>query len=239
LRPGSGDATAVADTPPRARPNPIAGRRGLRALVADADTPTRTALRDALEKSGVSVCSEACDAVAAVEAALRDKPDVCLLDLEMPGGGLAATAQITAELPSTSVVVFAGSESSTDLLDALRVGASGYLPKDMDLSRLAFAIRGVVEGEPALPRRLVARLIEELRDPLSQRLAPLSAQEKAAYLTVRESEVVALLRQGLTTAEIGTRLFIAPVTVRSHVASILKKLGFPDRQAAIRALGER
>lgn len=187
----------------------------------------------------MSVCAEAGDADAAVAAALSERPDVCLLDVQLPGSGLAATAEITAKLPATRVVAFAASRSGADLLDALRFGASGYLPKDMDPSRLPFALRGVAEGEAAVPRSLVAVLIEEFRAPGSRGLGPLSTKQTATRLTTREWEVLALLRNGLPTGEIARRLFVAPVTVRSHVASILKKLETPDREAAIRLLEER
>jgi len=159
--------------------------------------------------------------------------------VQLPGSGLAATAEITAKLPATRVVAFAASQSRADLVDALRFGASGYLPKDMDPSRMPFALRAVADGEVAVPRSLVAVLIEEFRAPGSRALGPLSTVPTGPRLTTREWEVLALLRHGLPTGEIARRLFIAPVTVRSHVASILKKLETPDRETAIPLLDER
>jgi DNA-binding NarL/FixJ family response regulator len=216
------------------RPKPTA-RNPIRVLVADHHARSRAAVRRALEGQGFSVCAEAGDAVAAVAAALRERPDLCLLDSDIPGG-LAATAEITANPPAIPVIVLAGSQSSAGLLDALRVGASGYLPKDTDPARLPFALYGVLDGEAAVPRRLVARLIQEFREPTWHRLSP---PQERPHLTRREWEVLSLLRHGLTTEEIGRRLVIAPVTVRTHVAAILKKLGVSNRLAAVRLLEHR
>src|SRR4051794_28640403 len=99
-------------------------------LVADSHAPTRAGLRLALEGGGFSVCAEAADADAAVEAAERERPQVCLLDVRIAGGGISAAARITARVPETAVVMLAATEDDLDLFDALRAGASGYLIKD-------------------------------------------------------------------------------------------------------------
>lgn len=214
-------------------------RRGspLRVLVAD-DVATRAGIRIALERGGIEVCVEAEDAETAVEAALDERPDVCLLDAGLPGGGIAAAAVILSKAPGTTVVVLAAAEDPNEMLDALRAGASGYLPKDIDPERLPQALEAALRGEAAIPRRLVAHLVEELRERSRHRRLALQ-NRPSIDLTSREWEVLELLHQGLTTADIAERLFITEGTVRSHVAAVLHKLDVPDRQAAVNLLDKR
>jgi len=204
-------------------------------LVADDHARTRALVRLALESGGeFRVCAEARDTPSAVAAALEERPDVCLLDINMPGSGIAAAARITAALPETAVVMLTVSRQDEDLFDALRAGASGYLLKGMDEGALGDALHGVLKGEAPLPGSLVARLVEEFRDREHRRVAV--PQGATARLTGREWDVLELMRTGASTADISNRLFISPTTVRSHVSTILKKLGVPDRDAAVRML---
>lgn len=207
----------------------------LTVLVADDHAPTRAGVRDALGDDGFAVVAEAAGADAAVELALRERPDVCLLDIHMPGGGIAAAARITEELPEIVVVMLTVSREDEDLFAALRAGAAGYLLKDMDPARLAPALRGVVAGEAAVPRTLVARVVEEFRSSERRPSLPL-VRSRGARLTAREWEVLELLRERLTTGEIAHRLGLSAVTVRRHVSSILAKLRVPDRRAMARLL---
>jgi DNA-binding NarL/FixJ family response regulator len=204
--------------------------------VADENALTRFGIRRALEESGFCVCAEACDAAGATESALEERPDICLLGLDMPGDGIGAIRRITSRLQETAVVMLTDSGDEGDLLGALCAGASGYLPKDIDPGRLPLALQGVVPGDVALPRALLLRLMEEARHSALRRGSALSARLE---LTTRESEVLKLLRKGLTTGEIARHLFISQVTVRTHVCSIVKKLHVPDRKAAIRLLEKR
>jgi DNA-binding NarL/FixJ family response regulator len=208
-----------------------------RIVIADDHPAERAGVRMVLEPHGFDVCAEAADAASAVEAVLRERPDVCLLDVDMPGSGIAAAAEISAKRPETAVVMLTVSANEDDLFDALRAGAAGYLLKETNPERLPHALRGVMEGEAALSRALVARVIEEFRERGQRRRVPL-AHRRAVDLTSREWEVLELLRHGLSTAEIAKRLFITPVTVRTHVASLLRKLDVPDREAAIRLTDE-
>ena len=210
-----------------------------RVLVADDHPPTRAGVRRVLEQDGFVVCAEEADAPGAVGAALRERPDVCLLDVRMPGGGgVAAAAEIARRLPETRIVMLTVSRDDDDLFDALRAGASGYLLKDIERAKLPDALRSVLDGEAQLPANLVARVLDEFRGRRTRQRVLLE-QRPAVDLRPREWEVLELLRNGLTTAEIAARLFIAEVTVRSHVSAILRKLRVPDREAAVRLLADR
>jgi DNA-binding NarL/FixJ family response regulator len=203
-------------------------------LIADHSPALRAGVRMSLESSDCVVCAEVGDADAALDAAMRERPDVCLVDASFPGGAIAVVEEISSRLPDCRVVVFSDSRDDVDVLEALRAGASGYLLKDIDLASLPITLRRVLAGEAALPRALVWRLIEHLHE--SERRRRLAVRHD---LTHRELDVLELLAEKLSTAEIARRLFVEKVTVRTHVASILKKLGAPDRQAAIRLSQER
>jgi DNA-binding NarL/FixJ family response regulator len=208
----------------------------IRVLIADDHAPTRADLREAVEHDGrFVVVAEAADGAGAVEAALRERPDLCLLDIRMPGSGIAVTRELTTRLPDTKVVMITVSLDDDDLLNALRAGASGYLLKDIDLERLPHALMDTLNGGAAIPRRLVARVVAEFRDHGPRRRAIVT--ERGYDLTSREWEVLGLIRQGLSTSQIASRLFVSRATVRSHVAALLKKLDVPDREALRRLDG--
>jgi DNA-binding NarL/FixJ family response regulator len=204
----------------------------LRVVLADDHPPTRASVRRALEQQSCLVLAEAATAADAVAAVRAHEPDVCLLDIHMPGSGIAAAADITHTVPSTAVVMLTASRDDEDLFAALRAGASGYLLKDMDPDRLGSALRGVLAGESVLPRWLVHKVVEQFRATPRRRIV-LPNRTATARLTEREAEVLDLLAGGLSTEEIAGRLFLAQVTVRTHIASILKKLRVPNRKAAI------
>lgn len=200
-------------------------------LVADDHAPTRVGVRASLDSDGFEVVGEAASARAAVTLAERTSPDVCLLDVHMPGSGVAAARQIGALLPSCAIVMLTYSRDDEDLFDSLRAGARGYLLKDMDPDRIGPALRGVLSGEAAVPRALVARVIEELQGRGRRRV--FGGGGRPAELTSREWEIMELLRQGLTTEEVARRLFVTPGTVRVHVSTVLRKLDVPDRESAL------
>jgi DNA-binding NarL/FixJ family response regulator len=195
----------------------------------------RLAVRMSLEAAGMEVVSEVGTASDAAVCAARFKPDIALLDISMPGNGIQAARAIRAASPGTAVVMLTVSRDDDDLFAALRAGASGYLLKDTDPSRLPFALRGVLDGEAALPRGLVARLIEEFRTRGKRRRLPLMRQ-RGVELTEREWEVLEFLHDGLSTADIAERMTISPVTVRRHVSEILKKLRVTTREEAIQLM---
>ena len=189
-------------------------------------------MRQTLVEAGFEVVAEAADSPSAVEAAERERPDLCLLDVHMPGGGIRAAGDILERLPETAVVMLTVSRNDEDLFDALRAGAAGYLLKDTDPERLPHALRGVLAGEAAVPRTLVSRVIDEFRTHGRRRRVPLPGR-RGIELSSREWEVLDMLREGQTTADIARRLFVSPVTVRRHVSAILRKLDVPDRKAAV------
>jgi DNA-binding NarL/FixJ family response regulator len=207
-----------------------------RVLIADDHAGVRMGTRLALEDAGFQVVGEAADAPEAVEVALRESPDVCLLDVMMPGGGISAAGAIAEALPDTAIVMLTVSDDEDHLFDAIRAGASGYLLKDMDPDRLPAALSGVLAGEAALPRRLVARVIEEFSERQRRRV-PLPTGGRAE-LTPREWETLELLSEGNTTAATARRLGISEVTVRRHVSEAVRKLRVADRESALKLLGE-
>jgi CheY-like chemotaxis protein len=135
-------------------------RRPPRTLIADDHVPTRARVRVILEQAGFEVCAEVGSARRAVQAAVSERPDICLLDINMPGNGIAAAAEISARLPSTAVVMLTVSSEEQDVSESLRAGARGYVLKDMDLTRIPETLRAVLAGETAVPQRF-----NRFRDP--------------------------------------------------------------------------
>jgi DNA-binding NarL/FixJ family response regulator len=208
----------------------------LSVLIADDHPAVRTGVRRALEAGGLHVVAEVASAEDAVEAALRRRPDICLLDVRMPGGGIWAAKEIRDHLDDTVIVMLTVCSAEEELFEALRAGASGYLLKDMDPERLPQLLRAAVLGEAPLPPTLVARLIDEFRARGRRRFVALS-ERRSIELTSREFEVLELLRKGLTTADIAERLFISRITVKRHISSVMKKLDVPSRDEAVRLAG--
>jgi DNA-binding NarL/FixJ family response regulator len=205
-------------------------------VLADDHPPTLAGIRAALEDGGFVVVGQAADGEEAVRLAVAHRPDACVLDIGMPGmGGIAAAAAITEQVPVTAVVMLTVSSADEDVFAALGAGASGYLLKDTDPARLPFALRGVLAGEAALPRQLVARVLDEFRGRRKRRRLPLM-HRMGGDLSEREWEVLELLGEGLATREVAQRLGIGDVTVRRHVTAVVRKLGVADRDAALRLL---
>jgi DNA-binding NarL/FixJ family response regulator len=202
-------------------------------LVADDDTAHRRRVREALEADGFVVVAEAGDADTAISATIRLRPDILLLEIELPGDGLTAVGRIAKGSPKTLIVVLSGSERPDDVVTALTRGASGYLLKGISGERLASTLRDAYDGEPPLSRSLVPHLVEEIRRGSERRLL---LPDGAVTLTPREWEVGELLRERHSTAEIADRLGVSPVTVRRHVGLLLQKLGAESREAAVEML---
>ena len=203
-------------------------------VTADDHPATRLGVKMALARGGFRVVAEAGDCEEAVAAVSRERPDICLLDVSMPGGGIEAARRISASGAPTAVVMLTVSRDRGDVLAALRAGAVGYLPKDTHPDRLPAALCGVLSGEAALPRALMGLVLQSLRD--DRMLLAGTVRVGEVTLSAREAEVLRLLRSGLTTAEVGEMLSLSPVTIRRHVSAGVAKLGVADRGAAIRAV---
>ena len=205
-----------------------------RVLIAAERRPTRARLRQALEAG--ARCSEAENVDAAVAAAVRERPDVCLLGLKAPTNRLRATTEIVSRVPGVAVIVLTNRPDEDEFMAAMRGGAAGYLPQSLDPERLPDVVRSTLEGEPAVPRRFVARLLAELQHESHARRTFVRVGKDRVPLTIRESEVVELLRHNATTSEIAGHLGITPVTVRRHISSIEQKLGVTNRAGVLRLL---
>jgi DNA-binding NarL/FixJ family response regulator len=207
--------------------------RPRRVLIADDHAPTREDVRRALERDErFSVCAVVADAAEAVSAALRERPHICLLDIRMPGSGVAAAWEIAARLPRVKIVMLTVSEEDSDLFGALRAGADGFLLKTMSLHRLPATLDGVCSGEAAMPRALVARVLERFQGREPRWRSPVAYEPSEQRLTSREWEVLELLAHGRSTAEIANRLVLSASAVRAHITSIVRKLQVADRAAA-------
>lgn len=208
-------------------------------LIADDDIPHRRAIREALERHGFVVVGEASDAAAAIGAATRLRPDICLIEIELPLEGLNAVGRIAKASPKTMIVVLSRSDRPEDVVTAFTRGASGYLLKGIAGDQLGSTLRGAYHGEPPLSRSLVPYLVDEIRRGSIRRM---TLPGGPVTLTPREWEVGELLREGRSTAEIAERLGVSPITVRRHVGLLLNKLGAQDRESAVellRAYGRR
>ena len=211
----------------------IEATSNLRILIADDHAPTRDDVRRALVGGGMTVCAEAADAAHAVQQALETRPDICLLDIHMPGGGAAAAWEIAARLPTTKVVMLTVSDSDGDLFRALRAGAASYLLKDMDFGALPQALLDVAEGRAVIPPELVARMVTQFHSSDPRFRTTEVGTEFGPRLTSREWDVLAGLAEGLSTRDIGRRLQLKPSGVRAHISALVQKLGVKDRQEAV------
>jgi DNA-binding NarL/FixJ family response regulator len=205
-----------------------------RIVIADDHELARMGLRTMLApEPDLEVVGEAATGREAVDMSRELKPDLVLMDIRMPDlDGLVATRAIKENDPRTSVLIVTLSEDPDYLLEALRVGAAGYVLKDASRREVVDAVRQVLRGESPLDPKLSAQLI--------RRLASRTRDSSAAHgdeLTHREVEVLRLVAEGKTNAEIAASLFISVGTVKVHVERIIDKLGVSDRtQAAVRAV---
>jgi DNA-binding NarL/FixJ family response regulator len=205
-----------------------------RILLVDDHPLTRSALAGLLQQHGFEVVGEAADGAEAIDAAGRLRPDLVLLDLSMPGvDGLTALPLLREAAPDCEVVVLTASGTEENLLGAIRAGAAGYLLKSEPPARIVEFLRGAANGEAALSGAVARRLLEQVREGTRGTGVP---DEIAAALSARELEVLLLLDEHLSTEEIARRLFISEHTVRSHVKSLLRKLGVSSRREALEAL---
>lgn len=205
-------------------------------LIVDDHPLTRDALSALLGREGFDVVGTAVSGEEAIERAEAAQPDLVLLDLAMPGmDGLTALPAIRERSPRSEVVVLTASDAEETLLAAIRGGASGYLLKTEPPHQIATFLRGVVRGDAALSGGVARRLLDRVREGGTPAGIPESI---ARALSPREVEVLLLLDERLGTDEIAERLFISEHTVRSHVKSLLRKLGVSSRREALQRLAE-
>jgi len=205
-----------------------------RVLVVDDHPLTRDALASLLVQGGFDVVAEAGDGIEAISLATELQPDLVLLDLSMPGlDGLATLPRLRAAAPRCEVVVLTASGTEENLLGAIRAGAAGYLLKSEPPERIVAFLRGVVNGEAALSGEVARRLLDQLRTGSRRGGVPNGIAEA---LSAREVEVLLLLDDHLSTDDIARRLYISEHTVRSHVKSMLRKLGVSSRRDALEQL---
>ena len=206
----------------------------IRVAIADDQAIVRAGLRVILETDpGIEVVGEAADGNEAVALVREQHPDVICMDIRMPGlNGIAATRTITADPENTTgVLMLTTFELDDYVFGALEAGASGFLLKGADEDALLGAIRSVAQGEGTLDQRLTRRVLAEFAHRTA---APRSAPASLVVpLTARETEILALLCEGLSTPEISDRLYVESTTVKYHVAGILTKTGARDRLQAV------
>lgn len=204
-------------------------------LIVDDHPLTREALTSLLESHGFDVPGCASDGVEAIAAAARLQPDLILLDLSMPGmDGITALPGLREAAPNCEVVMLTASGTEENLLAAIRAGAAGYLLKTEAPERIASFLDGVANGEAALSGSVARRLLDQVRTGNGRSGGV--PDSIAAALSAREVEVLLLLDEHLGTDEIAKRLFISEHTVRSHVKSLLRKLGVSSRREALEQL---
>ena len=205
----------------------------IRVLVADDQALVRSGFRMILEaRDDIEVVGEAEDGAQALELARRRRPDVILMDVRMPRlDGVEATRRLVEAGSQARVLILTTFDLDEYVYEALRAGASGFLLKDVQPAQLVEAIRVVARGEALLAPTVTRRLLDRFAQVLPA--SPGEPPPAVSSLTERELEVLGLLASGLSNAELAERLFLSETTVKTHVSSILRKLGLRDRVQAV------
>lgn len=190
------------------------------------------ALEELCSRAGLTLVCRVDTAASAMSAALAHRPDLCLLSTSLEADGLTATARLTGRLPSLPVILLDDAPNAHRLRHALRAGAAGYLPANLDDASLLRAVESVRRGQLAIPRDMVRQLVDDLLRP-GRRTVTRMRSTGADALSAREREILGLLGRGLSSERIAAELYLAPATVRSHVHRISKKLGLRGREALV------
>jgi len=211
----------------------------LRVVIAEARTRVLATIRTALTGAGWVVAGEpatTAQALRMVSAAVEAgrPPDLAVIAVELPGGGVRAAAELSAAHPDLPLVMITTRYHDDELLACLRAGAIGYLTTDTDPADLPGTLAEAVAGRPALTPGMVARALAELR--VRARPQPSGGDRRVDRLTAREWQVMGLVRQGLGTSAVARQLVLSPATVRVHVSSAVRKLRVGDRQEAVELL---
>lgn len=212
----------------------------IRILLIDDHTLFRSGVRALLQRQpDFEVVDDAADGIEGFKRAKQHRPDVVLLDLNMPGlSGIETLQLLQQDLPDTAVIMLTVSEDVDELTRALREGACGYLLKNMEADALATMIRRAAEGESVIAESMTQRLIAQMRAPMRARdAAPPQSLEPSPELTPRERDIVRILARGASNKDIARELDLAESTVKIHVRNVLRKLNLSSRvQIAIHAL---
>lgn len=205
----------------------------LRVMLVDDHALVRSAVRQAISASDVELVGEAATAAEALALAPVLKPDILLLDIDLPGmNGVQLVQELSPRLPMTRIVMLTVSTAERDLIEAVGRGAAGYLTKDLSPEALLRTLRGTARGELAMSRRFAARALRHFVEA-ARRGRPVQAPEgDLLSLSPRENDVLAMLADGLTDREIANALTISPRTVETHVSNILHKLSVRNRAEA-------
>lgn len=208
----------------------------IRVLLVDDTALFRTAIAELIDaQEGLSVVGEAENGLEAVEKARSLRPDVVVMDVEMPVmDGVQATRLIREQMPGVKVVMLTVSESDDHLFDAIRFGAQGYLLKNLRPAELYDLVRAVMRNEPPLSPAIAKRLLGQIREGSALTAMPAvpEAATETPALTRRELEVLQLVADGLSNKEIASSLFITEGTVKNHVHNALEKLQLENRTQA-------
>ena len=201
----------------------------IRLLIVDDHPVVRAGLRALLgTQADLDVVGEAADGEAAVDEARRLRPDVVLMDLQMPGiDGVAATARLRATEGAPQVVVLTTYDTDADIMRAIEAGALGYLLKDAPLDDLHRAIRAAAAGQAVFDPSVAERVLHRVHQPAGRALTP------------REVEILDLVAEGLTNRQLAARLYLSEATVKTHLVHIFEKLGAGSRTGAVAAAVER
>lgn len=205
----------------------------MKVLLADDHALFLVGLQNLLTLHGVEVVGTARDGLEAVEKTLALHPDIVLMDIRMPGlNGVSATRLIKTEQPECKVVMLTTSEEETDLLDAIKSGASGYLLKSLEVGPFLTYLEGVERGEAAISREMAEFLLKEItRQDEAGRPDPVASLE--AELTPRQVEILQLVAQGLYYKEIAERLSLSEHTIKYHMGEILQRLHLKNREQVV------
>lgn len=197
----------------------------MRVLIVDDHSLFRDGIGSLLQAAGFEVLGGASNGQEAIEAAVRLRPELILMDVSMPEmDGIEAARQIKAQLPEVKIVMLTVSDDDRVLIDAVKAGASGYLLKSLDSTEFLAMLDGVQRGESAMQRQTMSRLLDSLSD---------FSREPAIELTVRELELLKWVAQGYSNKAIAKEMSISPNTVKYHMKSVLQKLSVQNRAEAV------
>jgi len=217
----------------------------VKVLLVDDNRLMLEGLQSLLEAHDIEVVGVASDGLASVDMACALEPDVILMDVRMPGcNGLQATRLIKARMPEARIVILTTSDDDSDLFEAIRSGACGYLIKSIDTETLVEALDQAREGTPPFSSGLAMKLLEEFADtnsaehPASPKAsANTEPESSASVLSARQLQVLRLVADGLSYKEVGAQLYLSPLTVKYHMAQIMDRLHLQNRAQVLAHAG--